>query len=147
MVEGNPVGKIVYQGLGAGKGPTTSSVISDLNSILKGNVTLPFGFNFSDTKEFKIFDFDNHICKFYLRIVVKDKPGVLSKITSVLSKHKISIQSILQQPFSNLKYANLVIITHNAKEKDMKLALKKISKEKFISKKITMIRIRNEKKL
>ena len=147
MVEGNPVGKIVYQGLGAGKGPTTSSVISDLNSILKGNVTLPFGFNFSDTKEFKIFDFDNHICKFYLRIVVKDKPGVLSKITSVLSKHKISIQSILQQPLSNLKYANLVIITHNAKEKDMKLALKKISKEKFISKKITMIRIRNEKKL
>ena len=147
MVEGNPVGKIVYQGLGAGKGPTTSSVISDLNSILKGNVTLPFGFNFSDTKEFKIFDFDNHICKFYLRIVVKDKPGVLSKITSVLSKHKISIQSILQQPLSNLKYANLVIITHNAKEKDMKLALKRISKEKFISKKITMIRIRNEKKL
>ena len=147
MVEGNPVGKIVYQGLGAGKGPTTSSVISDLNSILRGNVTLPFGFNFSDTKEFKIFDFDNHICKFYLRIVVKDKPGVLSKITSVLSKHKISIQSILQQPLSNLKYANLVIITHNAKEKDMKLALKKISKEKFISKKITMIRIRNEKKL
>ena len=147
MVEGNPVGKIVYQGLGAGKGPTTSSVISDLNSILKGNVTLPFGFNFSDTKEFKIFDFDNHICKFYLRIVVKDKPGVLSKITSVLSKHKISIQSILQQPLSNLKYANLVIITHNAKEKDMKLALKKISKEKFIRKKITMIRIRNEKKL
>ena len=147
MVEGNPVGKIVYQGLGAGKGPTTSSVISDLNSILKGNVTLPFGFNFSDTKEFKIFDFDNHICKFYLRIVVKDKPGVLSKITSVLSKHKISIQSILQQSLSNLKYANLVIITHNAKEKDMKLALKKISKEKFISKKITMIRIRNEKKL
>ena len=147
MVEGNPVGKIVYQGLGAGKGPTTSSVISDLNSILKGNVTLPFGFNFSDTKEFKIFDFDNHICKFDLRIVVKDKPGVLSKITSVLSKHKISIQSILQQPLSNLKYANLVIITHNAKEKDMKLALKKISKEKFISKKITMIRIRNEKKL
>ena len=147
MVEGNPVGKIVYQGLGAGKGPTTSSVVSDLNSILKGNVTLPFGFNFSDIKEFKIFDFDNHICKFYLRIVVKDKPGVLSKITSVLSKHKISIQSILQQPLSNLKYANLVIITHNAKEKDMKLALKKISKEKFISKKITMIRIRNEKKL
>ena len=122
-------------------------IFSDLNSILKGNVTLPFGFNFSDTKEFKIFDFDNHICKFYLRIVVKDKPGVLSKITSVLSKHKISIQSILQQPLSNLKYANLVIITHNAKEKDMKLALKKISKEKFISKKITMIRIRNEKKL
>jgi len=147
MVEGNPVGKIVYQGLGAGKGPTTSSIVSDLNSILKGNITLPFGFNFSDAKEFKMFDFDDHICKFYLRIVVNDKPGVLSKITSVLSKHKISIQSILQQPFSNLKYANLVIITHNAKEKNMKLALKKISKEKFISKKITMIRIRNEKKL
>ena len=60
MVEGNPVGKIVYQGLGAGKGPTTSSIISDLNSILKGNVTLPFGFNYSDAKEFKMFDFDNH---------------------------------------------------------------------------------------
>jgi homoserine dehydrogenase len=79
--------------------------------------------------------------------VVKDKPGVLSKITSILSTYKISIQSILQQPLSNPKFANLVIITHNAKEKDMKLALMKISKEKFISKKITMIRIRNEKKL
>jgi homoserine dehydrogenase len=79
--------------------------------------------------------------------VVKDKPGVLSKITSILSTYKISIQSILQQPLSNPKFANLVIITHNAKEKNMKLALKKISKESFISKKITMIRIRNEKKL
>jgi homoserine dehydrogenase len=79
--------------------------------------------------------------------VVKDKPGVLSKITSILSTYKISIQSILQQPLSNPKFANLVIITHNAKEKNMKLALKKISKENFISKKITMIRIRNEKKL
>ena len=147
MVEGNPVGKIVYQGLGAGKGPTTSSVVSDLNSILKGDKTLPFGFSYSDAKEFKMFDFNNHICKFYLRIVVKDKPGVLSKITSILSSYKISIQSILQQPLSNPKYANLVIITHNAKEMNMKLALKKISKEKFISKKITMIRIRNEKKL
>jgi homoserine dehydrogenase len=121
MVEGNPVGKIVYQGLGAGKGPTTSSVVSDLNSILKGDKTLPFGFSYSDAKE--------------------------SKITSILSSYKISIQSILQQPLSNPKYANLVIITHNAKEMNMKLALKKISKEKFISKKITMIRIRNEKKL
>ena len=147
MVEGNPIGKIVYQGLGAGKGPTTSSIVSDLNSILKGNITLPFGFNFADAKEFKMFDFNNHICKFYLRIVVKDKSGVLSKITSVLSKYKISIQSILQQPLQNNKYANLVIITHNSKEKDMQSALMKISKEKFISKKITMIRIRNEKKL
>ncbi len=147
MVEGNPIGKIVYQGLGAGKGPTTSSIISDLNSVLKGNVTLPFGFNYSDAKEFKMFDFDNHICKFYLRLVVKDKPGVLSKITSILSKHKISIQSVLQQPLGNPKYANLVIITHNAKEKDMRLTLNKISKEKFVAKKITMIRIRNEKKL
>ena len=143
----NPVGKIVYQGLGAGKGPTTSSVVSDLNSILKGDKTLPFGFSYSDAKEYKMFDFDNLICKFYLRIVVKDKPGVLSKITSILSTYKISIQSILQQPLSNPKFARLVIITHNAKEKDMKLALKKISKESFISKKITMIRIRNEKKL
>jgi homoserine dehydrogenase len=94
-----------------------------------------------------MFDFDNHICKFYLRLVVKDKPGVLSKITSILSKHKISIQSVLQQPLGNPKYANLVIITHNAKEKDMRITLNKISKEKFVTKKITMIRIRNEKKL
>jgi homoserine dehydrogenase len=147
MVEGNPVGKIVYQGLGAGKGPTTSSIISDLNSILKRNVTLPFGFNYSNEKKFKIFDFDKHVCKFYLRLVVKDKPGVLSKITYTLSKHKISIQSVLQEPLDNTKYANLVIITHNAKESDMRLTLNKISKEKFMAKKITMIRIRNEKKI
>jgi homoserine dehydrogenase len=94
-----------------------------------------------------MFDFDNHVCKFYLRLVVKDKPGVLSKITSILSKHKISIQSVLQEPLDNPKNANLVIITHNAKEKDMRFTLNKISKEKFMAKKITMIRIRNEKKL
>jgi homoserine dehydrogenase len=108
---------------------------------------LPFGFNYSDAKEFKMFDFDNHVCKFYLRLVVKDKPGVLSKITFILSKHKISIQSILQKPLDNPKNASLVIITHNAKEKDMRFTLNKISKEKFMAKKITMIRIRNEKKL
>jgi homoserine dehydrogenase len=147
MIEGNPIGKIVYQGLGAGKGPTTSSIISDLNYILSGNVGVPFGFSQSDAKNYSLFDFNNHICKFYLRIVVNDKPGVLSKITSILSKHKISIQSILQKPLDNPKYANLVIITHEAKEKNMQLALKKISNEKFVSKNITMIRIRNEKKL
>ena len=71
----------------------------------------------------------------------------MSKITSILSKHKISIQSVLQEPLDNPKNANLVIITHNAKEKDMRFTLNKISKEKFMAKKITMIRIRNEKKL
>jgi homoserine dehydrogenase len=131
MVEGNPVGKIVYQGLGAGKGPTTSSVVSDLNSILKGDKTLPFGFSYSDAKEYKMFDFDNHICKFYLRIVVKDKPGVLSKITSILSTYKISIQSILQQPLSNPKFAHLVIITHNAKRKRYEVSFKENFKRKF----------------
>jgi homoserine dehydrogenase len=146
MVEGSPIGKIVYQGLGAGKGPTTSSVISDLNSILRNNLSNPFGFSYKSARKLKLFDFRKHTCKYYLRLSVEDKPGVLSKITSILSKSGISIQNFLQKPVNKM-YSSLVIITHLAVEKKIQFALKMISKQKFVKEKIVMIRIRDDKKL
>jgi len=146
VIEGQPVGKIVYQGLGAGKGPTTSSVISDLTSVLKNEISLPFGYDINKVKKFKTFDFNNHQSKYYLRLTVQDKAGVLSIITNILSSSNVSIQRIIQNPI-NFNQASIVIITHKCMEKNIKKTIQKISYKNFIVKKIVMIRIRDEKKL
>lgn len=94
--------------------------------------------NANDKRTLHEFSFTDVDGKKYLLSQHKDKVVLLVNV---------SIQSVLQEPLDNPKNANLVIITHNAKEKDMRFTLNKISKEKFMAKKITMIRIRNEKKL
>lgn len=146
VVDGQPIGRTIYEGPGAGKGPTASAVISDISSIMVGNDDFSFGVSPSSKKNLKLFNFDNHISKYYLRFLTKDVPGVLSKITSVLASNKISVANLIQKPDSN-KQANIMIITHPSKEISIKKVIKNISSQKKIFKKIVMIRVRDTKKL
>ena len=84
--------------------------------------------------------------KYYFRFLAHDKPGVLSVITSLLAKNKISIQNLIQDPDQG-KLSNIMIITHLSKEKDIQVILKKLRNKKNIFKKIVMIRVRDENKL
>jgi homoserine dehydrogenase len=146
VVDGQPIGRTIYEGPGAGKGPTASAVISDISSIMVGNDDFSFGVSPSSKKNLKLFNFDNHTSKYYLRFLTKDVPGVLSKITSVLASNKISVANLIQKPDSN-KQANIMIITHPSKEISIKKVIKNISSQKKIFKKIVMIRVRDTKKL
>ena len=86
IIDGNPIGKSILQGEGAGPGPTSSSLISDLCSVLRGNIKYPFGVSYLYRKKINKFNFLNHSCSVYLRIEVKDIPGVLSSITKTFSR-------------------------------------------------------------
>ena len=83
----------------------------------------------------------NRACSSYLRIEVKDQPGVLSSITKIFAKSKISIKNLVQVPDRMKKRATVVIITHETLEKNFHNLLSYLYKNKFILKKPTFIRI------
>ena len=141
VVDGMPIGKSVLQGEGAGPGPTSSAIISDLCSVLKGEVNYPFGISSNFRKKISKFNILNHLCSSYLRIEVKDKPGVLSEITKNFSKNKISIRNLIQKPNKFNKKATIIIITHKNYEKNFNNLLLSLTKNRFVLKKPTFIRI------
>ena len=129
------------QGEGAGPGPTSSALVSDLCSMLKGEVNFPFGISYSSRKKISKFNILNHLCSAYLRIEVKDLPGVLSSITKSFAKNKISIKNLIQKPNKKNKKASIIIITHKNLEKNFNSLLINLVKNKFVLKKPTFIRI------
>jgi len=141
VVDGSPIGKSVLQGEGAGPGPTSSALVSDLCSMLKGEVNFPFGISYSSRKKISKFNILNHLCSAYLRIEVKDLPGVLSSITKSFAKNKISIKNLIQKPNKKNKKASIIIITHENLEKNFNSLLINLVKNKFVLKKPTFIRI------
>jgi len=141
VVDGSPIGKSVLQGEGAGPGPTSSALVSDLCSMLKGEVNFPFGISYSSRKKISKFNILNHLCSAYLRIEVKDLPGVLSSITKIFAKNKISIKNLIQKPNKKNKKASIIIITHENLEKNFNSLLINLVKNKFVLKKPTFIRI------
>ena len=143
ILEGKPVGKSILQGEGAGPGPTSSSLLSDLLSILSGDIKKPFGIPNNKRKSIKCYNFNNYINSLYLRFEVKDKPGVLSKITNRLAKYRISVKRLIQTPDKKNNKATVVIITHKTNELNSKNCLSIFKKDKDILKYPTLIRIYN----
>ena len=143
ITEGKPVGQSILQGEGAGPGPTSSSLLSDLLSILTGNIKPPFGISYNKRKSIKPFNNQNYSNSLYLRFEVKDKQGVLSLITNRLSKFKISVKRIIQTPDKKNKKATIVIISHKTTEKNIKNCLSIFKKNKNILKFPTLIRLYN----
>ena len=133
IVESNPVGQSILQGEGAGSGPTTSSLISDLCSVLRGNIKFPFVI--SDKKrKFASFDsIDEKKFSVYLRLDVKDKHGILSDITKIMAKNKVSIKRLIQKPTVNKKNAFIIIITHAAKNSSFVKILSSLKKKNIYS--------------
>ena len=143
IMHGKPIGENVLQGEGAGPGPTSSSLLSDLLSILRGNIKKPFGIASLKRKKVKPFNNNNYTNSLYLRFEVKDKPGVLSSITNRLAKYKISVNRIIQTPDKNNNKATIVIITHKTYENNAKNCLSIFKKNKNILKFPTLIRLYN----
>jgi homoserine dehydrogenase len=143
VIEGLPVGKSVLQGEGAGPGPTSSALISDLCSVLRGNIKYPFGISSKSRKPIAKFDVLLHISSSYFRIEVKDLPGVLSSITKNFANNKISIKNLLQNPDKKNKKASIIIITHENLEKNYKNLFFDLIKNKFVLGRPTFIRIEN----
>ena len=141
ILNGSPVGESVLQGEGAGPGPTSSALMSDLLSILRGNIKYPFGVSYNKRKIIKNYDLNKYSNSLYLRFEVRDKPGVLSQITKVLARFKISIDRLIQIPDHKNKRASIVIITHKANELNSSKCLNLLKINKNILKNPTLIRL------
>ena len=141
IIEGKPVGESILQGEGAGPGPTSSALLSDLLSILRGNIKKPFGVSTSKLKTLKPYNSNNYVNSLYLRFEVKDKPGVLSHITNRLAKYKISIKRIIQTPDKKNNKATIVIISHKTTELNCNNCLSIFKNNKNILKNPTLIRL------
>ena len=141
ILEGYPVGESVLQGEGAGPGPTSSALMSDLLSILRGNIKYPFGISDKKRNKIRIYDLNKSSNSLYIRLEVKAKPGVLSIITKQLAKYKISVQRLIQIPDHKKKTASIVIITHEANELNSKKCIKSFNVNKNILKNPVLIRL------
>ena len=141
IIEGEPIGKFTIQGEGAGAGPTTSALISDICSILRGNIKYPFSIPYKNRKKINSIDISEEIFSSYIRLDVIDKTGVLSSITKVLSKNKVSVKRLIQNPLKSKKYSSIVIISHKTKNSNLVKTLNELSNKNFVIKKPKFFRI------
>ena len=144
-VEGDASGPALYYGKGAGEMPTGSAVVSDIMDIARnikaGAVDRLHGINLSGTTDLKIKKMEEIRTGYYLRFSAIDKPGVLSGISGILGSHNISIKSMIQKGRKKEKAVPVVMMTHEAREKDMALALKQINRLPVVSGRTMYLRV------
>jgi len=124
-LECDNLGPTLQTGAGAGKLPTASAVVADLVSLARGRSPIPMGW-FSESNLADLVSVDTLETRYYFRFTTKDACGVLASITSILSQHKISIESILQKNVKDPGKVSIVLITERALELDVKVALQEI---------------------
>lgn len=140
-VIGDKVGETMYYGPGAGGDATASAVIANIVDIARRGKGSPMlGFESHHGEDLKLMNKNDIETKYYLRLRVEDKVGVLAKIASILGDKNISIEKMIQKPL-NTTCAHLLIATHTSKEKDVIEALKTIEEVSVVTAKPIMIRI------
>jgi len=140
-VVGDKVGETLYYGAGAGGDATASAVIADIVSIARAGKSAPMlGFDKPMEGKLTLKPSANIESKYYLRISVSDKAGVLARITKIFEIHKISVETMLQKSTSDTS-ANLLVSTHIALESDIQAMMLELEKLDFINHKPVMIRI------
>ena len=134
-VEGDPVGPQLLYGQGAGKGSTSSAILGDVMDIARciadgTGGPQPVKINVGEKKVTSMSDLET---AYYIRMTLKDVPGMLAEVASVFGEEKISIRSVLQRISDPGKFANAIFITHLAREGNIQNALRNL-KEKEICK-------------
>lgn len=144
---GDFVGPVMFYGRGAGMEPTASAVIGDVLEIARnlmagiGRRTAPLGYLDGSVKQLGIKPIGETTSKFYLRFSVLDKPGVLARIAGALGNHGISIESMIQSARKAGETVPIVLMTHEAREMDVRKALGEIDALEIITEKSKLIRI------
>lgn len=132
LIKGNAVGDLMFYGRGAGDLPTGSAVVSDIVSILRSNIENenlnPVVKNNLWVKE--ISDITEIDSKYYMRLTVEDRPGVLGEISSVVGSNNVSLRSVIQKglDIGNENKVTIVLVTHMTKEGNIKAAIEELYK-------------------
>jgi len=143
-VSSDLAGSLMFYGPGAGQLSAASAVVSDLVDLTQGLKAGMFRptLNIVDDKSIrKLRRIDEIEDRYYLRFVTADRPGVLAKISGILAKFGISIASVSQKEKKKAQVVPIVIIVHEAKEKDIRLALEQIGRLDIVKEKSVAIRI------
>src|SRR5215831_17914653 len=132
-VVGDAVGPLMFHGQGAGQMPTASAVVADMIDMVVGRAQITFRNLelWSDqASAIRPIDHAQSTCKFYLRFMAADKPGVLADIAGELGKHRISIASVIQHDDERTEdgFVPLVIMTHTARQGDVQDAVDSIDR-------------------
>jgi homoserine dehydrogenase len=143
-VYGNAVGHSLFYGRGAGQMPTASAVVADLINVALGVTPLAF-------RQLKMFPdqippadvlaAEEFTCRYYLRLMARDEPGVLAQVTRILGEKGISLSAILQHEANDGQIVPVVITTHVAREGSIQASLKEIDKLKAIHPPTVCLRI------
>jgi len=150
-IKGDAVGPALFYGQGAGQMPTGSAVVSDLVELGRNVLTQASGrrvplLSFQEwaIEEIPLKKMDDVVMPFYMRFSALDRPRVLSKISGILGKNDISISAVIQKGRQVNGAVSVVMMTHEAKEKNVRRALKEINRLGVILGKTMFIRVENE---
>ena len=141
-VVGDKVGETLYYGPGAGGDATASAVVANIIDIARSGKSTPMlGFDKPmEGSKLTLKPTANIESKYYLRVNVSDKAGVLARITKIFEENNISVETMLQRPSTDTS-ANLLISTHTAKESDIQAMINEIEALDFVNARPVMIRI------
>jgi len=117
VAEGNFVGRLFFQGAGAGAGPTASAVVADLIDVARDEYGDPFAMQVGQLMAQPKADTGAHVGRTYLRFIVRDKPGVLAEIAAAMRDAGVSIESVIQRGASEDGSVLLVVVTHDSAER------------------------------
>ena len=141
VVEGDFVGTTMFQGRGAGQGPTASAVVADLVDVARGRTMPAFVVPAARLKDIKVSPMARHFGAYYMRLMVQDRPGVIAAVSGILAKERISVEGMLQRGRSQSGEVPVVITTHETEEAAMQRAVARIGKLKAVAEEPCIIRI------
>ncbi|AMO73464.1 homoserine dehydrogenase [Sphingorhabdus sp. M41] len=127
VAEGNFSGRLMFQGAGAGEGPTASAVVADLIDIARGDAGTVFAAPASKMEACERAESGNRIGKSYVRFIVTDKPGVLAEITAAMRDANVSIESLIQTAKTDEGSVLISMVTHDSRERNVSESLAALS--------------------
>ncbi|QXQ06019.1 homoserine dehydrogenase [Sphingosinicellaceae bacterium] len=127
VAEGNFVGRLFFSGRGAGAGPTASAVVADLIDVARGEVGPAFAMPVAQLSALPAADQADHQGRFYLRLTVVDRPGVLAALTAALRDSSVSIESLIQRGDGPGGSVFVVMVTHHSVERQVRAALDRMA--------------------
>jgi len=145
FLTGDAVGDLMFYGRGAGQMPTASAVVSDVVEIARriahGLPSLSLELPSVGPSPLPLTPMEAIRCCYYLRVTAQDKPGVLSRVAGILGENNISISNVIQKGRGTREAVPVVMLTHEARERDMRAALAKIDRLRDVAAATTMIRV------
>jgi len=145
FMTGDAVGDLMFYGRGAGQMPTASAVWSDVLEIARrlahGIPSLALELPSVAPSALPLRPMDAIRCCYYLRVMVLDRPGVLSRVAGILGDNDISIAHVIQKGRGTSEAVPVVMMTHEARERDMRAALAAIDRTPDVATATTMIRV------